>query len=107
MRVLRLNGRTVLLILAEAGLVYGAIIFAVYLRLGAEDALFELGTKNGYWKAAVAGFFCLAAFYLFDLYDFLVMHDRRELVLRLIQALGLAWIALAFSFYMFPGLMLG
>ena len=96
-----------MLILAEAGLVYGAIIFAVYLRLGAEGAVFELGTKNGYWKAAVAGFFCLAAFYLFDLYDFLVMHDRRELVLRLVQALGLAWIALAFSFYMFPALMLG
>jgi FlaA1/EpsC-like NDP-sugar epimerase len=35
------------------------------------------------------------------------MHDRRELVLRLIQALGLAWIVLAFSFYTFPGLMLG
>ena len=96
-----------MLILAEAALVYGAIIFAVYLRVGTELAGFELVTKNGYWKAAVAGMFCLAAFYLFDLYDFLVMHDRRELVLRLIQALGLAWIALAFSFYMFPGLMLG
>ena len=35
------------------------------------------------------------------------MHDRRELVLRLVQALGLAWIALAFSFYAFPGLMIG
>jgi sugar transferase (PEP-CTERM system associated) len=96
-----------LLILAEAGLVYGAIICAVYLRVGAEGATFELVEKNGYWKAAVAGFFCLAAFYLFDLYDFLVMHDRRELVLRLIQALGLAWIALAFSFYFFPDLKLG
>ena len=107
MRSLRLNGRTVLLIVAEAILVYGAIISAVYVRVGAEGAAFELGTKNGYWKAAVAGFFCLATFYLFDLYDFLVMHDRRELVLRLVQALGLAWIALAFSFYMFPSLMLG
>lgn len=96
-----------LLILAEAGLVYGAIICAVYLRVGGEGATFELVEKNGYWKAAVAGFFCLAAFYLFDLYDFLVMHDRRELVLRLIQALGLAWIALALAFYTFPGLMLG
>ena len=27
------------------------------------------------------------------------MHDRRELVLRLVQALGLAWIALALCFY--------
>lgn len=107
MRALRLNGRTLLLILAEAGLVYGAIIGAVYLRVGVEGAPFELIEKNGYWKAAIAGFFCLAAFYLFDLYDFLVMHDRRELVLRLIQALGLAWIGLAFSFYMYPGLMLG
>jgi sugar transferase (PEP-CTERM system associated) len=107
LRALRLNGRTILLILAEAALVYGAIICAVYLRVGAEGAPFELVTKNGYLKAAVAGFFCLAAFYLFDLYDFLVMHDRRELVLRLVQALGLAWIALALSFYSFPALMLG
>ena len=107
MRALRLNGRTLLLIIAESLLVYGAIIGAVYLRVGFEGASFELVEKNGYMKAAVAGFFCLAAFYLFDLYDFLVMHDRRELVLRLIQALGLAWIALAFSFYMYPSLMLG
>ena len=107
MRAFRLNRRTILLIIAEAVLVYGAIIGAVYLRVGTEGAQFELIDKNGYWKAAVAGFFCLAAFYLFDLYDFVVMNDRRELVLRLIQALGLAWIALAFSFYTFPGLMLG
>jgi sugar transferase (PEP-CTERM system associated) len=71
------------------------------------DASFELLQKNGFLKAAVAAFFCLAAFYLFDLYDFLLMHDRRELVLRLIQALGLAWIVLAFSFYTFPAVMLG
>jgi sugar transferase (PEP-CTERM system associated) len=95
------------LILAEAALVYGAIVCAVYLRVGFEGASYELVERNGYQKAAVAGFFCLASFYLFDLYDFLVMQDRRELVLRLIQALGLAWIGLAFSFYMFPGLMLG
>ncbi len=107
MRALRLNRRTILLIFAEAVLVYGAIIAAVYLRTGMEDAQSELIEKHGYWKAAVAGFFCLATFYLFDLYDFVVMNDRRELVLRLIQALGLAWIALAFSFYMYPSLMLG
>jgi len=96
-----------LLILAEAFLVYGAIVFAVYLRVGVADAPLELIEKQGYMKAGVAAFFCLAAFYLFDLYDFLVMHDRRELVLRLVQALGLAWIVLAISFYTFPGLNLG
>jgi sugar transferase (PEP-CTERM system associated) len=96
-----------LLILAEAALVYGALICAVYIRFGVIDGNFELLHMNGLLKAAVAAFFCLAAFYLFDLYDFLVMHDRRELVLRLIQALGLAWIVLAFSFYTFPAVMLG
>ena len=107
MRVLRVNGRTVLLILAEAALVYGSIVAAVYLRVGSTDASYELLSRHGLWKAALGTFFCLAGFYLFDLYDFVVMHDRRELVLRLIQALGLAWIALALCFYFYPGLMLG
>jgi sugar transferase (PEP-CTERM system associated) len=88
-------------------LVFGAVVAAVYLRVGVDDAYFELVIKNGFWKAGLALFFCLAAFYLFDLYDFVVMHDRRELVLRLVQALGLAWIALALSFYFYPALMLG
>jgi sugar transferase (PEP-CTERM system associated) len=79
----------------------------VYLRLGIEDSHNELMLRQGFLKAALATVFCLAAFYLFDLYDFIVMHDRRELVLRLIQALGLAWVALALAFYAFPQLMLG
>ena len=80
---------------------------AVYLRLGVEDAHYELVMRQGFLKAGLATVFCLAAFYFFDLYDFIVMHDRRELVLRLVQALGLAWIALAISFYIFPQVMLG
>ncbi|HXS00689.1 MAG TPA: sugar transferase, partial [Pyrinomonadaceae bacterium] len=107
MRAFRLNGRMILLIIAEAVLVYGAMICAVYIRFGLVEGATELLQNNGFSKAALAAFFCLTAFYLFDLYDFLVMHDRRELVLRLIQALGLAWIVLAFSFYMFPALKLG
>jgi sugar transferase (PEP-CTERM system associated) len=79
----------------------------VYLRLGVADAHDELMLRQGFLKSGLATIFCLAAFYLFDLYDFVVMHDRRELVLRLVQALGLAWIALAFAFYAFPQLMLG
>lgn len=95
------------MIFAEAVLLYGSIVGAVYLRVGADDMWAELVDKHGFWKAGVATFFCLAGFYLFDLYDFIVMHDRRELVLRLVQALGLAWIALALCFYFYPSLMLG
>jgi sugar transferase (PEP-CTERM system associated) len=96
-----------LLLLAEAVLMFGVIIGAVYLRVGVEGAPYELIEKLGYYKAAYATVFCLAAFYLFDLYDFVAMHNRHELVLRLVQALGLAWVALAISFYAYPALMLG
>jgi len=107
LRASRLNTRTILLLLAESTVIFGAMTGAVYLRLGVEDAHNELVMRQGFLKAGLATVFCLAAFYFFDLYDFIVMHDRRELVLRLVQALGLAWIALAISFYIFPQLMLG
>lgn len=107
MRASRPNARTILLILAEAAVVFGALMGAVYLRFGNEGAGYELIERQGYLKAGLATGFCLTAFYLFDLYDFVVMHDRRELVLRLVQALGLAWMALAFMFYAFPQLMIG
>jgi sugar transferase (PEP-CTERM system associated) len=103
----RLNARTVLLLLAEALLMFGGMVVAVYVRLGTLDADFELVTKHGLYKAAFATIFCLGSFYLYDLYDFVIMHDRRDLVLRLIQALGLAWIGLALAFYALPVLMIG
>lgn len=80
---------------------------AVYLRFGSEGAGYELIERQGFLKAGLATGFCLAAFYLFDLYDFVVMHDRLELFLRLVQALGLAWMALALMFYAFPQLVIG
>src|SRR5205085_8753894 len=83
------------------------MVASAYVRLGWIDAYYELNEKYGFLKAGVVTLFCLAAFYLYDLYDFVVMHDRRELVLRLVQALGLAWIVLALSFHFFPSLMLG
>ena len=107
MRASRLNARTVLLLIAEATVIFGAIVGAVDLRFGFTAASYELVERHGLLKAGMATAFCLAAFYLFDLYDFVVMHDRRELVLRLVQALGLAWIALALMFYLFPYLVIG
>jgi sugar transferase (PEP-CTERM system associated) len=96
-----------LLIIAEALLIFLAMVTAAYLRLGWVDAYFELNEKFGFLKAAIVTLFCLSAFYLYDLYDFVVMHDRRELVLRLVQALGLAWMALAVTMYLVPQLVIG
>ncbi|HXI74378.1 MAG TPA: hypothetical protein VNG94_02245, partial [Pyrinomonadaceae bacterium] len=88
-------------------LLFGGLIAAVYVRLGAIDAEDALINRHGFYKAGLATIFCLTSFYLFDLYDFVVMHDRGELVLRLLQALGLAWIALALLFYVVPLVMIG
>jgi sugar transferase (PEP-CTERM system associated) len=88
-------------------LLFGGLVVAVYVRLGAVDAEDALIQRHGFYKAALATIFCLTAFYIFDLYDFVVMHDRGELVLRLLQALGLAWIALALLFYVVPQVMIG
>jgi len=107
MKASRLNARTILLLLVEAMLLFSGLIVAVYVRLGAIDAEDALIVRHGFYKAALATIFCLTSFYLFDLYDFIVMHDRGELVLRLLQALGLAWIALALLFYVVPQVMIG
>jgi sugar transferase (PEP-CTERM system associated) len=103
----RFNARMVLLLLAEAMLLFGGLIVAVYVRLGASDAEDALIERHGFYKAGLATVFCLASFYLFDLYDFVAIHDRRELVLRLFQALGFAWVALALIFYALPQVMIG
>src|SRR5438094_4579244 len=107
MKTSRHNARTLLLLLVEAMLLFCGLIVAVYVRLGAVDAEDALINRHGFYKAALATLFCLTSFYLFDLYDFVVMHDRGELVLRLLQALGLAWVALALLFYVVPQVMIG
>lgn len=107
MKPSRFNARTIFLLLVEAMLLFSGLIVAVYLRLGAVEAEDALIVRNGFYKAALATIFCLASFYLFDLYDFVVIHDRRELILRLLQALGLAWVALALLFYAVPQVMIG
>ena len=103
----RLKARTILLLVVEAMLIFGGLVIAVYVRMGVSDAEDILINRHGFYKAALATLFCLASFYLFDLYDFVVMRDRRELVLRMLQALGLAWIALALMFYALPQVMIG
>jgi sugar transferase (PEP-CTERM system associated) len=107
MKSSRLKTRTLLLLLGEAMLLFGGVVIAVYVRLDAVDAENALIARNGFYKAAIATVFCLTAFYLFDLYDFVVMRDRRGLVLRLLQALGCAWVALALMFYAIPQTMIG
>ncbi len=103
----RQKTRTYLLLLVEAFLLYSSMMGAVYLRFTMGEMRYELIERYGFLKALLAAGVCLAAFYFYDLYDFVVIHDRRELILRLVQALGVAWVTLALIFYALPQVMIG
>jgi len=104
---IRFSPRTVWLILADVAIIYGGIILALYLRVGLSGSDYELNERNGWLKISVATLLCLLNLYFYDLYDYTVMGNRRELLLRLVQALGIAWALLAFVFYFVPPLFIG
>lgn len=103
----KFSTRTIWLIFADAAIIYGGIALALYLRLGFEGSEYQLSENNGWLKVALATCVCLLNLYFYDLYDYTVMGNRRELLLRLVQALGIAWTLLAFLFYFAPPLMIG
>ena len=95
------------MILADAAILYGGVILAMYLRLGFTGSENELDAKNGWMKIGLASGVCLLILYFYDLYDYIVMTNRRELMLRLVQALGIAWALMAVLFYFVPQLLIG
>ena len=107
MAAARLSPRTIWLILADTAIIYGGIVLAIYLRLGFSGADYQLNDNSGWYKVALATFVCLLILYFYDLYDYTVMGNRRELMLRLVQALGIAWALLALLFYLVPPLLIG
>ncbi len=103
----RFSPRTIWLILADAAIIYGGIVLAMYVRLGVSGSEYQLNDRNGWEKIALASLVCLLILYFYDLYDYTVMGNRRELMLRLVQALGIAWALLALLFYFVPSLLIG
>ncbi|MBX3299864.1 MAG: TIGR03013 family PEP-CTERM/XrtA system glycosyltransferase [Acidobacteria bacterium] len=103
----RLSPRTIALLVADAAIIYGGVILAMYLRLGLSGTAYELNERDGWVKIAAATVVCLLNLYFYDLYDYVVMTNRRELLLRMVQALGIAWVLLALLFYFVPPAMIG
>ena len=107
MSATRFSSRLLWLLLADAAILYSGVILAMYLRLGMAGSENELDNKNGWLKIALATCVCLLILYFYDLYDYIVMTNRRELLLRLVQALGISWVLLALGFYLIPALLIG
>lgn len=102
-----LSSRTIGLLISDILIVYSSVILALVLRLSFEGARYQLDERYGWFKAAFIALVCILAMYFYDLYDYTIIKNRLELLLRLVQALGIAWIFLAILFYFLPEMMIG
>ena len=95
--------RTLLLTVTEALLVTLGFVVAVVFWAGtAMDANIYLLYENGLGRIGlVVGVFLLLMYY-FDLYDSIVLSNRREVVTRLVGVLGCSFVSLSVLYYAFP-----
>src|SRR5215216_6642548 len=102
----RNRSRAFCILLFESLLTCLCGVAAIYIRFGSEARDTLLG-QRAWLKVLLLMVVVQGAFYLFDLYDFSMIRKRGTLYIRLFQAMGLASILLAVTFYALPGMMLG
>jgi sugar transferase (PEP-CTERM system associated) len=102
----RFTLRATILILFEALLIVGAVAVAALIRFGewTPDILFE---GNGLWRTLLVVVVTQTCLYYADLYNVQLVTDRRELFVRLFQALAAASLVLAAIYYWFPDAIIG
>jgi sugar transferase (PEP-CTERM system associated) len=102
----RVRLRSLTVIACETGLIVSAVIAAAYVRFGS-DALEVLAREGGFPKALLIAAVAQVCLYYADLYDLRLLSDRRELFIRILNALASASIILAVVYYWFPALVIG
>ena len=102
--LLRLTPRALLLVVMEHALVLVAVVVAAALRLGYSGVLFDIGLL---WRGVLIATVLQISLHYADLYDLRTVRDRRDLVIRLVQALGATSVVLAVLYYWLPGLVIG
>jgi len=102
--LLSLTPRALLLVVMEHALVLVAVVVAAALRLGYAGVPFDLGLL---WRGMLIATVLQISLHYGDLYDLRTVRDRRDLVIRLLQALGATSVVLAVLYYWVPGLIIG
>lgn len=103
----RVPGISVVLILSEGLLIGLALVAATMLRGLAYDGIDSLIVPGTFLRFLVVVFICGCSLYYFDLYDLQIVGRRSVLFVRLVQALGVGCLLLAFLYYCQPELSLG
>jgi sugar transferase (PEP-CTERM system associated) len=91
-----MTGRSASLIVCETVLIVAAVHLARFIRLGPRD---EFDLQNDVAKVLLIAGVTQLCLYFADLYDFRVLHDRREIFVRAVQALGASCLILALLYY--------
>jgi sugar transferase (PEP-CTERM system associated) len=99
--------RTLILGISEACLITLALMASALARLGAGEASFMLTYQYGTLKILFVSVAFLICMYYFDLYESTIVSNRREALVRLIQVLGVAYVALGLIYYLYPPVRLG
>jgi sugar transferase (PEP-CTERM system associated) len=99
--------RIITLGISEALLIGASFVLAAIVRLGLVQANVLLREEQGFLKIGALAVVFTTCLYYFDLYDSVVLSNRREVQGRLIQALGTTCIVLAVIYYFYPHLELG
>jgi sugar transferase (PEP-CTERM system associated) len=99
--------RTLTLGVTEALLIAASFVLAAFVRLGPVQANVLLREEQGFLKIGALAVVFTTGLYYFDLYDSVVLSNRREVQGRLIQALGTTCIVLTVIYYFYPHLELG
>jgi sugar transferase (PEP-CTERM system associated) len=84
----------------ELLLIFGSVALAAGIQTGG-----NLG--GSFWKIALVTIVCQLCLYYNDFYDLTLVHSNRELIVRLLQAVGAASIVLAALYFTVPALMIG
>ena len=101
-----LTARSITLVGFETILILAAIAVAAFVRFGQRAPEFILSAE-GLFKFLLVASVLQACLYYADLYNVRTLGDRRELFVRLVQALAAASFIVAGLYYWFPTLIIG
>ena len=102
----RISRRALMLVLAETVLIVGAVWIAAYIRFG-DWMWVVMRDENGISKALLIALVCQGCLYYSDLYELRRISNRKELLVRIVQALGSASFVLAAVYFWFPATIIG
>jgi sugar transferase (PEP-CTERM system associated) len=95
--------KSLILAFSESVLILGSLLAATILRFvtlsAVQDFLFD---RRNWYRFIAVTVICQLAFYYNDLYDLRASRNRSGLLIRSLQAIGMAFLALAMLYYLFP-----